>query len=32
MAGVEEVEDMTEGEDVTAVRGMKNGVKKDRRA
>jgi hypothetical protein len=32
MAGVEEVEDMTGEEDMTAVKGMKNDVRKERRA
>jgi hypothetical protein len=31
MAGVEEVEDMTEVEDITGIKGMKNDVRKERR-
>ena len=32
MAGVEEVEDMTEVEVMTGIKGMKNDVRKERRA
>ena len=32
MAGVEEVEDMTEVGDITGIKGMKNDVRKERRA